>query len=171
MSIRLPIYVENQPQKRFAEGMLRPYPVEVVAACSASGAISMAESSLLNHPEKPLAVLIETRTEKPREVEEIRGAGLRLLASCAWEGWFLALGVPRLEAWAVTDPRIKQDFESRFGPRTLTAEKAARFEELTGTIPFDPSELLRTCPDFQGLVAFIQRITSPIPGKDLASAG
>jgi hypothetical protein len=161
-ALRPQVYVENRSNKHFAQALLQPYVVEVIATTTTSSAISKAMGSLLDHPERPVAVLLDAPSESSREIAEERATIKRLLARAAPEGWYVAIAVPRLDAWAMTDPRIEQDFESYLDGKASYHDRALRIGELIKRHPFDPSELYRTNADFKGLVEFLQR-HSPVP--------
>src|SRR5262245_49191363 len=99
------VYVEGVGSKAFVEAFLRGYPAEVVDGSTHSGTIAAAQFSLLDHPERPVVALLNADTESPRAVAEIRGAARRLLARANPDNWYVAIAVPRLDAWAMTDPR------------------------------------------------------------------
>jgi len=151
------VYVENLPEKRFAEALLQPYAAEIIDGLTTSGAIALAELSLLEYPERPVAVLLNAPAGDRRESEQSRATVKRILARAAPEGWYVGVAIPRLDAWAMTDPRIKQDFESYLQGRANYLDRAVRIGELTKSQPFDPSELYRKSDDFKGLVEFLQR--------------
>jgi hypothetical protein len=115
--------------------------------------------SRLEHPEIPVAVLLNANTEDPSEVEQLRATVKRILARAAPEGWYVAVAVPRLDAWAITDPRIRKDFESWMEGKGNYFHRAVRMPDLTRETPFDPTELLRSTPDLRGLVDFLRRRT------------
>jgi hypothetical protein len=156
------VYVERIAAKRFADVLLHPYTVEIIDGGTSSGAISRAMASLLHQPDRPVAVLLDAPSGDSREIAQERGAIKRLLARSAPEGWYVAIAIPRLDAWAMTDPRIKQDFESYQHGKASYQDRSLRIGELIKRHPFDPSELYRTNADFKGLVEFLQR-HSPVP--------
>jgi hypothetical protein len=153
------VYVEYLPSEQFARGLLHGLPVEIVQSWGVGSAVSSARASLLTHPEKPVAVLVRSRTESSVEVSEMRGALRRLLGSVHFENWCVAIAVPGLDAWAMTDPRIKRELEALNDGKATYTERAARFAELTQSQPFDATELLRSNEDYRRLVEFIQRHT------------
>ncbi len=121
-----------------------------------SGALGSAQSSLEAHPEIPVVFLFNMKTEDPIQTQEWRRSVERQLSRSAPNGWLVVPVTPRLDAWALTDPRIKKDFETNGAPK-LYAERAARIVELTRKHPFDPTELLRTNDDFRKLVEFLRQ--------------
>jgi hypothetical protein len=158
---KLPVYVEYLPGVQFATGLLHPYDVQIVKGQGPGGAVSKARASLSDHPERPVAVLLRSRTENPYEVNELRASAKRLLASVYYENWCVAVAVPGLDAWTMTDPRIKRDLESLQDGKAAYTDRAARFVELTQTQPFDETELRKTNADFRALVEFIEKHTRP----------
>jgi hypothetical protein len=151
------LIVENLPEKRFAEALFPRDDLQIDDGMTTSGAIALAVFSLLEHPERPVALLLNAGTEEDRAIDELRGTVKRILARAAPEGWYVAIAVPRLDAWAVTDPRIKRDFDSLLDGKATYIDKAVRIGKLVREEPFDPTELLRRSPDFKGLVEFLQR--------------
>jgi hypothetical protein len=163
-SLQPRVYVENLPEKRFAAALLRSYAVEVIDGLTTSGTVALAELSLLEHPERHVAVLLNAPAGDWKEGERIRATVKRILARAAPEGWYVGVAIPRLVAWAMTDPRIKQDFESYLEGKANYIDRAVRIGELTKNQPFDPTELYRKSEYFRGLVEFLQR-HSPAPSR------
>jgi hypothetical protein len=151
------VFVESRADQLLAEALLRPYAVEIRNGFTSSGAIADVQVSLLYHPERPVAVLLNAGTENEREVAEMRSSAGRLLAGCAPEGWYVALAIPRLDAWALTDPRIKHELDSHPAGREIYLDRAARIAQLLKRQPFNATELERTSPDFRGLIDFVRK--------------
>jgi hypothetical protein len=164
------VFIDSVPGRPIAEALLRPYAVEIVQGYTSSGALSLAQSHLLSHPDGPVVLLVNADTENQRELTEMRAAGKRLLAWASLEGWYLAIAVPRLDAWAMTDPRIRRDLETSLDARAIFSERAARIAELTKTQPFDPTQLYRTNADFRGLVEFLQKHAPATVGTSAKAA-
>jgi hypothetical protein len=150
------LFVENHPTRLIAEVLLHPYDFEIDESWTMSGALGSAQTSLERHPEIPVAFLFNMKNEDPIQVQEWRRAAERQLSRSAPNNWLVVPVVPRLDAWALTDPRIKKDFETNGYPK-LYADRAARIVELTRKHPFDPTELLRTNDDFRKLVEFLRQ--------------
>src|SRR5579884_785003 len=150
------LIVENLAEKRFAEALLRPYRLRIDDALTTSGAVALAELSLLEHPEQPVALLLNAGTEEPERIEELRATVKRILARAAPEGWFVALAIPRLNAWAVTDPRIRRAFEEEEATRSDYFNQAVRIGPLTTRQPFDATALRQANEDFRGLLRFLE---------------
>jgi hypothetical protein len=153
----LRLFVERLPDKQIAKALLAPYAVEIDAGHTSSSAISHAVISLIDHPEQPVAVLFNSGTADPIEVNEERSAARRILARAAPENWYVAVAVPRLDAWAMTDPRIAQDLQAHLDGKGLYADRAQRIRDLTKVKPFDPTVLCRENADFRGLTDFLRQ--------------
>ena len=82
-----------------------------------------AESSLLENPERPVVLLFNMKTEDPIQTEEWRRAAERMLSRDAPNGWLVVPVTPRLDAWALTDPRIKKDFDTNGAPICMRTER------------------------------------------------
>jgi hypothetical protein len=165
---KIPVYVGWLADKEIAEALLRPYPAEVIKVGSDSGAISKAQASLFHHPERPVAVLISADTEDLSRIEYERGATNRVVGRYAQCGpWYVAIAIPRLDAWAMTDPRLREALQPPPGGKLTYPDRAARIKELTQDEPFDATELLRTNADYKGLVDFLLKY-APAPAKGAA---
>jgi hypothetical protein len=165
---KIPVYVGYAADKDLAEVLLRAYPAEVIKAFSDDTAIMRAKAALYHDPERPVAVLINAGTEDPVRIKEDRGAANRLVAQYASCGaWYVAIAIPRLDAWALTDPRLRDALQPPPGVKLLYKERAARIKELTRDEPFDATELLRLDTDYKGLVDFLVKY-APAPVKGAA---
>ncbi len=150
------VFIEKSQLIPFIEALLRPHAVEVHGGFTHSGTSSRAEMSLLQHPERPVAVVLDTRTENERECAIIRSTTKRLLAASYPENWYAGIAIPNMVAWAMTDPRFKREIDA-LDSKAFYLDRAARVGELVKKQPFDASELLRTNADFRGLLEFVQK--------------
>ena len=73
-------------------------------------------------------------------------------------------------AWAMTDPRFKQEIDS-LGSEALYGDRAARVGELVMKLPFDATELYRSNADFRGLLEFVQKHAPAAPAVAKAASG
>jgi hypothetical protein len=151
------LFVQRPAEKALAEALVRPYAAEISSGGTGSGTIAHARYSLLVQQEHPVIVLLGTETENPRQIEESRGSIMRLLARFSLDGWYVALAVPRLDSWAMTDPWIKQHVEASLNGQIAYSDRLALINKLLRTRPFEPTELLKTCPDYKGLLDFLQK--------------
>jgi hypothetical protein len=159
-AIKPRVYVGKLADQHFAQAILRDWDLDIVSSTT-SGAVARARASLEEHREQPVVLLLSTRTDNPIKLEEeYRGPIRRMLtpsAACR-EDWHLALAVPELEDWVLSDPRIRQDLESRFqGKYSTELDRALRVLELTKRQPFDATELLRSNDEYQALIVFLRR--------------
>ncbi len=176
---RVWLLTENLPERRFLEAIFADRraagDVAVRDYLVRSAAIGMAKLSLLEQPELPLALVFNTQTEDPIEIEEQRGTLQRILAACALQGWHVALAAPRINAWALADPWIKQQFEDRpeTDPRRqdqgMYYNQAIRIGELVQRRPFDVEALKAVSPEFRSLNKFIDQHVSA--AKKAVTAG
>ena len=168
--------VENQAEQLFIEGIFREeiesQEIRVETGWEAGTVIGIAQSSLLEQPQQVIAVVLNTNTVDPIEIEEeFRGPAKRILARANPVGWHIALAIPTLETWAIADPRIKEAFEEdelNVGPRTLH-DTAVRFAEFTRHEPFNRDALYQANPEFRALSDFINRHLAG--GKVVAGTG
>jgi hypothetical protein len=162
------IFTEKLPEQRFLQAIFFEEEalglVEISPELAASGAVSAATSSLLDHPERPAVVVINADTEDPREVKALRGSAWRLLAQVTDgdENWHVAVAVPRVDAWVLADPRIAQAFQAEEATRTRRWAQAERIGELARQAPLDREAIGRAHPGFAALAAFIKRL-APVP--------
>src|SRR5262245_19167407 len=89
------LLVESSADRRIAECLfhqeVKDRLLAVEARLTASGAISAASLFLLQGPEQPVALLLNTETMDPVQIEEEwRGPTTRILARIALKGWHLA---------------------------------------------------------------------------------
>ncbi len=168
----VPVYLEYAPEVPFVQALLRPYAVDVRGGFSSSAAISFVKASLIENPEQPVVLLLDSDTENEKP-ESTRGTVKRILARAHYENWYVGLAVPNMLAWAATDPRFGQEIAPLDGQASYTrhyATQMARVSELLATQPFDASELARTVPDFRGLLEFLQK-HAPAPAPLAPSTG
>jgi hypothetical protein len=150
------VFIEKAQLVPFVEALLRPCAVEVEGGFTHSGTTSAAELSLFQHPERPVAVVVDTRTEDARKCAEIRLAVKRILAAAYPENWYVGVAIPRMVAWAMTDPRFRRELDA-LDSKALYNDRAALVGELAKKLPFDTTELYRSSPDFRGLLEFVQK--------------
>jgi hypothetical protein len=159
-------YVERPPDQRLLEAILRPRldgtTLEWDIGMTGSGVISGAQLSLWEHPDRFIAVVLNTKTEDPERIRgELRNPAIRLLTQAYVDNWHLALAIPRLDAWAMCDPRIKEVLE-REKPASYSAI-SKRIEELTREQPFDATILRQRSSEYRGLEEFLHRVATTPP--------
>ncbi len=158
------VFIEKAQLVPFMEAILRPHAVEVQGGFTHSGTTSQAQGSLLFNPERPVAVVVDTRTENQREYAEIKLAIKRILARAYPENWYVGVAIPRMVAWAMTDPNYKREIDA-LDSGTLYGDLAAFVGKLVKKQPFDASELYRGSADFRGLLEFVQKHAPAVPAK------
>ena len=154
------VFIAREFDLPVAEQLLHHYRVKFYLGLTTSAAVDLGVGSLYDHPERPIAVLVAADTDNPRVVAAERGAMKRMLARAHWENWCAAMAVPDLFAWIRTDPFYRQELdalETNSPKKIWNADRADRIRELAPHHPFDPTELLRTEPDYRGLVEFLTR--------------
>jgi hypothetical protein len=156
------LLVENRPEEKIAEAIFRREVesglVEVDSGLTTSGTIALAELSLLEHPDRPVALVLNTRTENQEKIAELHETVPRILSRTAPpDRWQVALAVPRLDAWAWVDPRLRAALEAREVLNKDYSRLADELVKLTRKHPFDVEALAQASPDFRGLLDFIQR--------------
>jgi hypothetical protein len=158
------VFIEDSQLVPFVEALLRPHAVEVRGGFTHSGTFGRAEASLLDNPERPVAVVVNTRTEDESKAAALRLGVKRILARAYPEGWYAGVAIPNMLAWAMTDTRFKREIDA-LDSKTLYQDKAGRVGELVKKLPFDASELYRTSADFRGLLEFVQKHAPAAPAK------
>lgn len=164
------LLVENLPDQRIVEGILKQeideHHVHIDRGWDSSTVVSIAEFSLLEHPERPVAVIINTKTSEPAEIEdEFRGPVRRILSRAAPQGWHAAFAVPRLDEWAMADDRIRNEFERVEAQRGDNSypDRAVRFAALVNQEPFDREALCQSCEEARELFKFIKQTFAATP--------
>ena len=178
----LALLVENFPQQRFAEAIfqdkIESKAIRVFKFFTLGTTLGAAESSLLSHPDRPVAVLLETQSQDVQIIRDLdETAKNRLIrVSPARERWHVALAIPRLDAWALTDDHIRQEYDKiRQDPASATDEKgreaiernnylnlAARMSSFVQDRPFDLENLKRKSRQCRELCEFIERSFEPV---------
>lgn len=174
----LPIHATGIHPERYLKAIFRSLldqgRVRVDNYYGDDSALVAAETIMLRHPERHVAVVLETWSEDPEKIREIYyDIGRRRLerSSLSDAQWQLALAVPNLLAWALADDRIRVEFERiRQDASPLSApEERARIDrvnyralaekigEWTADRPFDLEKLKAASRQVRELCAFIER--------------
>ncbi len=164
------VFVEKEQAVPFVQALLRPYSVEIRATWTMSSVISSAEVSLLDSPERPVVALLNAGTEDEREAAVTRLSAKRILARAYPENWCVAVVVPRLDAWARTDPRLRGELDTLLAAKAPYIERISRMGELVKDQPFDSSELYRRNADFGGLIEFLKKHAPAADAADRAAS-
>jgi hypothetical protein len=178
----VPLLAENLPQQRYLEAIFRDLisgsRVKIRSGLGRDSALAGAESLILMYPDRHVAVVLEANSGDSEVIREFdRSSRHRLsLTDASGESWHLALAIPRLDAWALTDGqilhefnRIRQDPASAKDERTREAidrnnylNLAARINEFTQARPFDLENLKRKSRQCRELCEFIERSFQPV---------
>jgi hypothetical protein len=152
--------VEHRPEVFLAEVLfhrqLAAGLVTIEAGLTRSGAITLGMGYLFE-TNYPVAVLVNARTEDPDKVAETCGAMLRLLSRVSLDGWVAALAVPAMDAWVLTDPRLKEALDAHPPIAPNYVARAHRLHELAQAQPFDPTHLRQQNEDFRRMEEFIDK--------------
>src|SRR5262249_32795669 len=109
------VVVETLAEQRILEAILHwqiaRQEVEIDSGWTTSGAIARAQAFVLDHLERPVALVLNTHSTDWNQVENLRGTAQRLLSWAGTSNWHVALAIPRMDAWAKADPRIREAFE------------------------------------------------------------
>src|SRR5262249_49494743 len=109
------IIADSRTDQRFLEAILKErLAAEQLEVCAAgmSGGSGYAIHSLREPPDRLLGLVQNTNTETSGEIRSLRASLHRLLTDTSPFNWHVALAVPRLDAWAMVDPRVKEVFDA-----------------------------------------------------------
>lgn len=178
----VPLLAENLPQQLYLEAIFRSLTdlgkLEIRSGLGRDSALAMAESFMLVHPDRRVAIVLETNSRDPEAIREYdRAARRRLsLTDASGESWHLALAVPRLDAWALTDDHVRRQFAKnrQRDPDSVKSKKsrdaiesgdyldlAARIQSLVSSKPFDLENLKRKSRQCSELCEFIEHSFEP----------
>jgi hypothetical protein len=157
---------ENLTERRFLDAIFRAEiergAVEIASTLTSTGALSVAEYSLLEHPEIPVALVLNADTDDLERVDARQRTIERILTRAAPTGWHVTLAVPKIDAWVKADPRVREDFESNEATRDNRFNQGVRIGELAKVAPIDREAIARAHPEFRALEEFVER-HAPIP--------
>lgn len=165
---RVRLLAENLPEHRLLEAIFLDERqrglVEVSSFLTPDAALGAAELFLLQHPERPVALVLNTGTDHSERIAAQRKVTRRVLSRITPDGWHLALAIPDVDAWVMADSRLRQAFESDETTRRSRYERAVRIGDLARDLPVDHEAIGRAHPEFAALAEFINRhATVPQP--------
>jgi hypothetical protein len=142
---------------------------------------------LLRYPDAYVAVVLETCSQDPEKIREVyEDCCRRIRSNISYEEerWHVAVAVPDLKTWALTDDFVRQEYEKiHQDPATAsTPEDREKIEvtnyntlgskllEWTVDHPFDLEGLKRQSRQVRELCTFIDESWNPKPKPVLATA-
>lgn len=164
----IPVLAENLAQQRYLEailhGLIVDGSIDVQSRAGRDVTLSVAEAYLFRRPGEPIALVLETNCDEPHKVSEYRQSTLRRLARSSRDDslWRVAFAVPRLDAWALTDPRVAAKFaELRDGVESPREdhylELAAQIGAIVAEHPFDLDNLKARNSECRKLCEFLEK--------------
>lgn len=156
------LFVENRSEELIAQSVFADYVRDgrlTVKMCwTASSAISLAESWLLTTPAAAVALALNCSAD-PREfrtpIENI------LSRAAARDRWQVAVAVPDMSAWLLSDPKFAESVRNSLAPSQSPskADIAVFFKDWVKQPgnQFDREEVGRNDSEFAALNGFIER--------------
>jgi hypothetical protein len=143
-------------------------------------ALVTAETFLLRHPDRYVAIVLETWSDDPEKIRETyyeNGCRRMDRSLLSRDHWHIALAIPNLKAWALIDDHIGQEYEKiRQDSNTAsTPEERAKIErsnyftlaikigEWVSQQPFDLETLKQQSRQVRELCTFIEKSLQPKP--------
>jgi hypothetical protein len=153
------LMAENLPEHRILEAIFLPERtaglLKVSSYLTSSAAVAAAVGSVLERPDVPLALVLNTKTDDPAKIDDERRTISRILYRNGPADWHVALAVPDVDSWLMADPRVRQVFEADEVTRTDRYERAVRAIDLARAAPIDREAIGRAHPEFRALNEFI----------------
>ena len=155
------LFVENLPEKNFLSAIYRreidAQLMELEAGRGAESTIALAESSLQDQPELPIALVLNSDTKQAAEIKRRKNRIFQkfFVIEPDQSRWCVAFAIPKLNAWVLADPFIKARLPAwRKGASQYDAQAVAILD-LTKSYTIDRSCLTKF-PDFKELDRFLQ---------------
>lgn len=149
-------------------------------------ALVTAESFLWRHPDRHIAIILETWSEDGEKIRETYEAGCHRIRRSvpSRERWHVALAIPSFQKWALIDDHIRQEYEQiRQEPCTAsTPEERKKIEQSNfyhlamkigdwvAEQPFDLESLKRQSRQVRELCTFIEKSLEPKPEPEPVTA-
>ncbi len=154
---RIRIFVENRAEQLIVEGIFRPEieagEVQIDQCWELSSMIGVAQLSLLQHPERPVALVINASDRTQDDVEQnILGPIHRQLSDTASVDWIMVVAYPNIVAWAKSDPRVEEIYAAE--NLTNKHDQAVRFARWCKENVFDRTLLTSSDSQFEKLIEF-----------------
>jgi len=138
MTKPFPLLAEGQLQEYILQAIFRSLIVDqkirTYSYTNRDSTLAVVEAFLFERPlERHIAVVLETGSNDPEKIQETLESGSwRLVRSFpSGKRWHVALAIPSLEAWALIDDHIRQEYEKiHQDPSTAsTPEERAKIEQ------------------------------------------
>jgi hypothetical protein len=178
MTKPLPLLAEGQLQEYILQAifhsLIDDQKIRTYSYWTRSSALAIAEAFLFERPrERHVAVVLETGSDDPEKIQEsLEDGSWRLVRSFpSGERWHVALAIPNLEAWALIDDHIRQEYEKiRQDPSAAsTPEERAKIDrsnyynlatkigDWVAVQPFDLEVLKKKSRQVRELCTFIEK--------------
>jgi hypothetical protein len=177
----VPLLAENLPQQRYLEAIFQDLTnagrIKIDSRLGRDSTLAGAEAILLRYPGRHVAIVLETNSDDRDEIMEFDRANRRRLSRTDPSGdfWYVALAIPRLDAWALIDEHVRQEFSKiRQDPAIATDPKerekieranylelAARIHSFVQGHPFDLETLKQKSRQCRELCEFIDKSLQP----------
>jgi hypothetical protein len=180
----LPLFATGIRQEQYLKAIFRSLiddqKIKVHNYSTDDSALVTAETFLLSHPDRYVAVVLETWIEDPEKIRETYyESGCRRMerSFLSGEHWHIALAIPTLKEWALIDDHVRQEYEKiRQDPATApTPEERAKIErsnyytlatkigDWVTAQPFDLETLKQESRQVRELCTFIEKSLQPKP--------
>ncbi|MDR3639093.1 MAG: hypothetical protein P4L84_35135 [Isosphaeraceae bacterium] len=163
-SPQVQLLAENLPEHRFLEAIFleerRAGLVTVSSYLLPSTALAAAELYLLQDRQRPIALVLNSGTKVPEQIERKRASLQRVLSRITPEHWLVVLAIPDVDSWIMADPQVQERMAADLAFRESRDERSARIAELARTHPLDRNAIGQAHPEFRDLVGFIEQHTS-----------
>jgi hypothetical protein len=156
------VWTDNLPEQRFLEAILRDRrdrgEIRIDSGLGGTSILSIGSSALLRHPDRPIALVLNTDDEDPDELHGYINRYMPFLPT-----WHAALATPKVDDWAMADDRVKQIFETKPHLKRDRYNRAVEIGKLVEDEPFDVESLRRISEEFRGLEDFLDRYAAISP--------
>jgi hypothetical protein len=188
MNLNVPLLAEGHWQQRYLDAIFRDHitadKIKTYSYLGRDAALAVAEAFLIERPGRHVAIVLESNSKDRDVIREFYASTCRRLSWTSPPGdrWHVALAIPRLDAWALVDDHIRQEYESRIIQRVpdgASLEERERIErhnylnlaskmgDLVASHPFDLDVLKQKSRQCRELCEFIessfQEDTVPVP--------
>ncbi|MGP0068610.1 MAG: hypothetical protein ACLQGP_34045 [Isosphaeraceae bacterium] len=145
-----------------------------------------AETFLRRHPDRHIAVVLETWSEDGEKIRQTYESGCHRIRRSvpSRERWHIALAIPTFQKWALIDDHIRQEYEkirqdvsTASTPEELAKIERSNYDNLAMNIgdwvavqPFDLEALKQKSRQVRELCTFIEKSLQPKPEPEPVTA-